>query len=325
MSRKRLIVVAVVLLAVVAGVVAAIVAGGNGGSGGPSYHGSRTSGTSPFTGEEGRRGPVLAVKIDNVAAARPHTGLGSADIVYAEQVEGGASRLMAVFSSHEPGIVGPVRSARESDVELLRQFDRPALAYSGAQHKLLPVLRAAPVENVTPGSAPGAFFRGGERPAPHNLYLRPGRALDAAPDAGAARDIGFRFGSAPSGGRAEDERSVRFPSARFTFTWSDARDRWLVSMDGSPARTTDGGRLGAATVVIQDVTVRPSRFHDRFGNVSPFTETVGSGSATVLRDGRAFAAHWSRPDATDGTAFTAPDGSRLRFAPGPVWVVLAAR
>src|SRR5262245_47780536 len=66
-------------------------------------------------------GPVLAVKIDNVSAARPQAGLDSADVVYAEQVEGGLSRLMAVYASRLPKVVGPVRSARESDLDLLRQ------------------------------------------------------------------------------------------------------------------------------------------------------------------------------------------------------------
>ena len=82
---------------------------------------------SPFTGEPvAALGPVLAVKIDNIKQARPPTGLRSADIVYALPVEGGLSRLMAVFSSRFPPGIGPVRSAREDDLELIRQFGRPA-------------------------------------------------------------------------------------------------------------------------------------------------------------------------------------------------------
>ena len=84
---------------------------------------------SPFTGEPVQAlGPVLAVKIDNLAPARPQTGLTGADIVYVLPVEGGLSRFLAVFSSHSPPVIGPVRSAREDDLELLRQFGRPARA-----------------------------------------------------------------------------------------------------------------------------------------------------------------------------------------------------
>ena len=88
---------------------------------------------SPFTGEPVRAlKRVLAVKIDNIVTARPQTGLQSADIVYVEPVEGGLTRFMAVFSSRVPTTVGPVRSARESDLYLLPQFGRPAFAWSGA-------------------------------------------------------------------------------------------------------------------------------------------------------------------------------------------------
>ena len=113
---------------------------------------------SPFTGEPvPSLGPVLAVKIDNLAPARPQTGLTSADIVYVIPVEGGLSRLLAVFSSHVPPVIGPVRSAREDDLELLRQFGRPAFAYSGAQPQLLPVVERARIIDLYSGRVRGYF------------------------------------------------------------------------------------------------------------------------------------------------------------------------
>ncbi|MER7109983.1 DUF3048 domain-containing protein [Streptomyces sp. NPDC000229] len=282
-------------------------------------------GISPFTGLAAKPAPVLAVKIDNVPPARPHTGLGAADIVYVEQVEAGQTRLLAIYSSQTPRTVGPVRSARESDLELLRQFGRPALAYSGEQSALRPLINAAPLFALTPGDVPRAYFRGQDRPAPHNLYVRPERALAAVPKADKAKDIGFRFGAAPVGGKQVNEHTVRYPAARFTFTWSDTDKRWLVAIDGTPARTTDDGRAAARTVVVQNVDVRPSRFRDRGGNVTPYTETVGSGTALVLRDGRSHEARWSRPAADRGTTFTTPAGQPLTFAPGQVWIVLKGR
>lgn len=281
--------------------------------------------TSPFTGLAGRPRPVLAIKIDNVRPARPHTGLDQADIVYVEQVEAGQSRMLAVFSSHLPRAVGPVRSARESDLELLRQFGKPALAYSGAQGKLRPIIHAAPLYDLPQGRLPAAYYRGGGRAAPHNLYVRPERVLAAADGVSTAKDIGFRFGAAPPGGRTVSEHTVRYPAASLSFTWSAGQGRWLVSMDGTAAGTTDDGRLTAATVVVQRVAVHPSRFHDRWGSVSPYTETTGSGTALVLRDGQAFDARWSRPAPEDGTRFTTPSGAPMTFAPGPVWVVYEAR
>lgn len=267
-------------------------------------------------------GSVLTVKIDNTPTARPQTGLDAADVVYAEQVEGGLSRLMAVYATRLPDTVGPVRSARESDLELLRQFNEPTLAFSGAQSKLLPLIAKAPLHAKSPGDAAGAYYRGSGRPAPHNLYLHPGRLMASAPGAGALT-TGYRYGAAPSGGTPENSRTVSYPAARFTFTWSESRKRWLVTMDGTPTVTTDGKRVTATTVVVQYVKVRQSRFKDFLGNNTPYTQTVGSGKAQVLRDGRAYDVNWEREKATDGTDFTTADSKPVNLAKGPVWVVFA--
>lgn len=285
----------------------------------PAAHSHRVL-RSPFTGE-----PVsslrteLIFKIDNIVYARPQTGLPDADIVYVVPVEGGLSRFFAVFSSHIPPVVGPVRSAREEDIKLLRQFGRPAFAFSGAQHRLLPVVEHARIVNLYAGIV-GGYFRSSRRIAPYNLYANTTILLAQARRASKARDIGFRFGAAPAGGKPTSSYHVAYPAAAFGFRWSAAQHRWLISMDGSRANAADGKQLGAHTIVIQYVKVGTSGFIE-WGSRPPYATTVGSGSAIVLRDGRAYHVHWSRPRANGGTAFTLPDGSRMPFALGQVWVV----
>jgi hypothetical protein len=279
---------------------------------------------SPFTGEPvASLGPVIAVKVDNIGRARPQTGLSRADIVYVLPVEGGLSRFLAVFSSQFPPVIGPVRSAREDDLELLRQFGRPAFAYSGAQPQLLPVVERARIVDLYSGRV-GGYFRDHRRVAPYNLYARASRLRAEATGASRAHNIGFRFGPAPPGGQATAAESVSYPAASFTFTWSAARGRWLVRMDGSRAATSEDGQLSAATVVIQYTIVRKSRFIE-WGALPPYAESTGSGRAVVLRDGRAYQARWSRPTADGGTTFTTTSGRPMTFAPGPVWVILTAR
>jgi Protein of unknown function (DUF3048) N-terminal domain/Protein of unknown function (DUF3048) C-terminal domain len=278
---------------------------------------------SPFTGERVKAlGPVLAVKIDNVVDARPPTGLTDADIVYLLPVEGGLSRIFAVFSSHFPSIIGPVRSAREDDIELLRQFGRPAFAYSGAQSHLLPVIMHARTVDLYAGTAAG-YFRDPNRVIPHNLYANTSQLLAQARGASKAHDIGFRFGSPPPGGRATTSLSVAYPSASFSFRWSGRKARWLVSMDGSPALATEGGQLSAATVVIQYTKVRTSRFLEE-GVPPPYAESTGAGTAVILRNGKAYNARWSRPRADGGTTFTTASGQPMTFAKGQVWIVFIA-
>jgi Protein of unknown function (DUF3048) N-terminal domain/Protein of unknown function (DUF3048) C-terminal domain len=276
---------------------------------------------SPFTGEPVKKlGKVLAVKIDNIVYARPQTGLTDADIVYVLPVEGGLSRFLAIFSSHIPPVIGPVRSARQDDLELLRQFGRPAFAWSGAQPQLTRVVERAKIVDLY-AALVGGYFRSSDRIAPYNLYAHTRTLLAEAKGASKARNIGFKFGPLNRGGRRTRSESVSYPAASFRFTWSGKRGRWLVWMDGRRAASTEGPQLSAATVVIQHTTVRTSTFKE-YGRRPPYAETTGHGTAIVLRNGRAYKANWSRPTQGGGTTFTTRSGQPMRFATGPVWIVL---
>jgi len=266
-------------------------------------------------------GAALAVKIDNIDAARPATGLGSAEAIYVEQVEGGLTRIIAVFGPQRPAVIGPVRSARTTDLDLLAQYGRPTFAYSGSAPALVPALRSASVVNASPTDVPGAYFRDPGRAAPHNLYVRPALLpTGVAP----AADV-LSFGAAPAGGTPATDQRVTYPAASYEFRWSPAVHRWLVLMDGTPFRSTDAGQLGAATVVVQHVQSYVDPVAERAGDVraTPVYRTVGSGTATVLRDGMFYSATWSRPQPATPTRFTvAASGLTLPFAAGPVWVLL---
>jgi hypothetical protein len=276
----------------------------------------------PFTGLPVRAlGPVLAVKIDNIVNARPQTGLQSADIVYVIPVEGGLTRFMAVYSSHIPKVVGPVRSARQSDLDLLRQFGRPAFAWSGATPHLVPFVERAPVVDLYALQV-GGYYRAPDRIAPYNLYASARQLIAEATGASTARDIGFRFGALPADGKSATSFSVKYPAASYTFRWSAKAGRWLAWIDGSPAMATEGGQLGGSTVIIQYTQITTSRFEE-YGGRPPYAKSTGSGRAVILRDGKEFTVRWSRPSLEGGTTYTLPDGQRMLFAPGQVWVILA--
>jgi hypothetical protein len=281
----------------------------------------------PFTGQPvAARGPVLAVKIENTSAGKPQMGVRSADIVYVEQVEGGLTRLMAVFSSKLPAQVGPVRSARISDLHILPQFGKPALAYSGVQTRMIPFVQRAPLVDVSDSAAFSAYFRAPGRHAPYNLFARPKKLLARAPKASTAGDIGFAFSDEPpAGGVALKSVRVRYPAASFRFTWSAGRKRWLVAQDGVKDMAAEGGQLGAPTIVIQWVKTTRSEFHDFTGSYTPLVHTVGKGTGVVLRDGQAYKVTWKRPSEKKGTTYTTLDGKPMPFARGQVWVVLASR
>ncbi|MBF6351914.1 MULTISPECIES: DUF3048 domain-containing protein [Nocardia] len=283
------------------------------------------SGTRPERGPPGPGtsstvgAPVLVAKIDNSPQARPPVGLGAADVVYVEPVEGGLSRLAAVFSTDKPPVIGPVRSARETDLTLLAQFGDPTLASSGAAPELVASVDRASLQNASAERQPGAYFRDYSRVAPHNMFVY----SDQLPVGGGWPQASqLRFGPTPAGGEPTQHQEARYPATTIGFDWSPGQNQWLVSMDGAPYTATDIGRVVAGTVVLQSVQVHDSAVSDIAGSVSPLVETTGSGQALVLRDGLAFPAEWSRPSLQAGTTYTTPAGAAIPFAPGQVWTVL---
>jgi len=282
------------------------------------------AGASPFSGRAGGADkPVLVVKFDNTLNAQPHSGLSSADIVYIEEVEFGLTRIAAVFSSVLPHDVGPIRSARISDIDLLAQFGKPAFAYSGAQHKMRPLLAAASIYDVSGDKGPAGYYRDPGRRAPYNFFGIPKELLARAPGASKAQDVGFVFSAAaPPGGTPTRSVTARYPDSSAVFVWNSALQSWDVVLNARPARATEGGTQHAATVVIQYVAQHDSGFGDKFGGKTPKLETIGSGTGIVLRNGRSYTVTWTRPSATSGTSFTGADGQPLPFAVGQIWVAL---
>jgi len=274
---------------------------------------------NPLTGI-GTAGNVLAVKIDNVGEAQSlHAGLNSADLVYVIQVEGGLSRYLAVFDSSDiPHSIGPVRSARQTDIPLLAPYGRVGLAYSGAITGLLKYLGRANLQNITPADAAQLFNNGGNDPT----FISPATIFRTYPQLAPATDVGFRFGPQPAGGKPAKSVSASMPSASFTFTASGAR--WLVSCDGSPAMTVDQGRAFADNVIIQHVNVVHGQFTDH-NAAEPanevFSETTGHGTAEFYRDGNVWHGQWSKPADNSPTSYTV-NGAPMQLTPGRTWIVL---
>ena len=283
-----------------------------------------------LSGREGSDGEILVVKIDDTVSARPQIGIDRADVVYIEQVEGGLTRLAAVFSSEIPTLIGPIRSARISDIEILAQYGRVVFAYSGAQSKMLPVISAANLNDYgAQRQSPTIYTRDESRTSPTNMVLRADLLLEKVRSDGReiaqSRTVGWTFGDLPNGGTAITEAKIIWPAASYELKWSPTEERWLVFNNGVPNMSASGTQHGPTTFVIQDVEILPSEYGDKFGGVTPYSKTIGTGTGFVLRDGQYFAATWSRPDELSGTTWRTLDGSELPFARGQVWIALTEK
>jgi hypothetical protein len=268
------------------------------------------TGPNPLTGV-GTAGQVLAVKIDNVGVAKvQQQGLNGADVVYVEQVEGGLSRYLAIYdSNHAPDRVGPVRSARQTDIPVLAAYGHVGFAYSGAISGLLPDLARADLTNITPDG--GLFSNGGASPT----YIRPAQVFSRYGNLAQARDVGFRFGAGMPGGTPVSSGHAAMPAASFTFTPDDS---WRISVDRRPTSLT------ASNVIVQRVKVVPGKYTDHNAghpDNEVFSLTTGSGTADFYRDGRVWHGQWSKPTDSSPTRYTV-NGSPMLLAPGETYVML---
>lgn len=283
----------------------------------------------PLTGEPAPHGvvpdrPALAIKVENAPEARPQTGLNDADVVFEEPVEGGYTRFIAVYQCAQSPRVGPVRSGRTTDPDVLVQFGRPILGYAGAVQPVTDAITRAGLIDVNYIVAARAYTRDDARVAPHNLYTTT-RALYRAARAheGAPAPV---FGYDPEvTTKAKRVGSAHLPFSSVSdvhWSWSGKRDVWLRSHGAAPHETTDGGQVSAKNVVVLSVEVRPGHILDAAGNPSPVVTLTGSGPAYVLRDGRMIRATWERERLADVTGLLARDGSEIALAPGRTWVEL---
>ena len=281
-----------------------------------------------FTGLAGENKQILVVKIDDTNAAHPQIGVESADVVYVEQVEGGLTRLAAIYTSKLPPLIGPIRSARISDIELLAQFGRVGFAYSGAQSKMRPVIAAANLENLSAERNPPSIYgKDPDRPGPVDMILKPDLLLERA-NANpkirieTATASVFPFGDAPKGETNTAVAKVKWPSAKYELRWDSTNEKWLIYFNEKPNMAANGEHLYADTAIIQIVSITPSIYGDKFGEITPFSKTIGSGKAVMLRDGFSYQIRWQRNLESDVTTWMSEDGGVANFKPGRTWIFL---
>src|SRR5438067_507799 len=261
----------------------------------------------PFTGLPPAPGvparAALVVKIDNAPKARPQAGINDADIVVEEGVEGGVTRFATLFHSHDAPSVGPVRSARSTDILFARQIGTPLFAYSGANARFLDLVHQAPLVDVGVDRFPTAYHREPGRPAPYNLFSET-RALFAA----GAHDktlppplFYYRpAGEAPPAAGSEPAPRVQAIwklniTTTVVYAWDEASKTFRRNTDGVPHLDAAGVQVAPQNVVFQVVGYRNTGLVDRSGAAVPEAELIGEGEAWVLTAGKLIKGHWSRP------------------------------
>jgi hypothetical protein len=272
-------------------------------------------------------GPVVVIKVDNSTSARPlQRGFGKAPLVYQEIIEGQATRFAVVFDSPVKAEIGPIRSARDTDIELFAEYGPVIFGFSGANRNVLAHVKASPLIAVYQEGYGSAYTQKGRRAEAYNFFTSASRLIKAAPRKGVGvHDVGLRFGKQPIGGVAVTGRTtVLFNGASYvTFRYNAARQGWLLTQNGRSMRLYDGSTIAPQNVIVQFVPVVKGRYRDVLGNNSPDTRSIGKGRVSVFRDGRRFDGTWSRPTRSAGTHFLTAAGTDIPLHPGgQTWVLL---
>jgi Protein of unknown function (DUF3048) N-terminal domain/Protein of unknown function (DUF3048) C-terminal domain len=276
----------------------------------------------------------LIVQVENSDAARPQSGLSSADLIVEYTTEGGITRFSAIFFAPPPAgtYVGPVRSARLATVHLASEL-HGVLAYSGASTFINGQLSAANVLHFDETGASGDLFRIGLRPAPHNLYTDGAHLADLRTKA-AAPPVSYSAWlreppapttpSTPASGFSVALSNSEQPH----FTWDPAHNAYTRTEPSTgPVIDADTTQpLLIPTVVVMQVDVRTApEVHDVNGVLGLDHTLTGSGPAQVFTGASQFAATWTEPDGGGLFSLTLPDGTQAPVAPGLVMICLVPK
>ena len=273
----------------------------------------------PDPGGAALRRSALTVKIENTPEALPQWGVDQADAVYEEIVNGGITRLAAVFNSTAPNKVGPVRSVRPTDTQVVWPLGG-SFAYSGGAAYAVASISTAPVKLIDESSAGAAMFRDPSRQAPHNLYaIAPLLFNFKGTPTPPPKLFSYRDTAKKIVGAAVARFVVPFPSIYpVTWTWNATTSSWDRTLFGQPDVTGTGVRESPKNVVVMWVN-----YVNGIGTEASYANLQGSGQAAFFIDGKEVHGTWSRgASKADVVTYKTLNGKTVELSPGQTWVEL---
>jgi len=268
--------------------------------------------------------PALAVKMPNNPQALPQTGINEADIVFEEIINDGITRFAAVFHSQGSDPVGPIRSGRAQDVDILSNLDSPLFAWSGGNPGVTRVINNSTLTSLSyvGGYANAYYRRDGRGGAPHNLFSSTETLWDLTPEEFALPPQIFPY-MLPGETAEGDSASIieiELDSILARWDYDASTGRYLRSEYGEPHMSELTGQVWADNVVVMLVEYRQSPIDSK----SPEAVTVGSGQVLVFTDGVVRVGAWQRSSNTDSWNLYTDEtlSTPLGLSDGRTWVEL---
>ena len=262
--------------------------------------------------------PALVVKIDNHPKSRPQWGLNQADIVFEENVEQ-LTRFAAVYHSQGSDPVGPIRSGRIQDINLLASFNGPLFAWSGGNAQVSAAIRKSTMVDLSHSSAneAGGFRRESSRVAPHNLVAETSKLWTLAPADAKPPVPQFEYRAdgetVPTDSKPAGAVKISMDGVDIMWEWSPENLTFVRSQDDKPHVDMQDVRINAPNVVVVSVV------YTRSGS-SPVAKSVGSGEVWVYTAGKLIQGSWERLDPFKPFVFKDTKGAVIKLTPGRTWV-----
>lgn len=273
--------------------------------------------------------PLVSVKVDNSDDGRvQEVGIDKADVLVEEKVEGTVTRFIAMFQGEDADLVGPIRSVRATDANILSAFGG-VFTYSGGAPIAVRTLAKTPVTQVSEdksGAKPFTYPSGKHRP--YATYARTKRLRDEAKKDAKAPPQFLPFlaegqSYAPAAATPATKATVVFgPRTTALLEWDAASGRWLRSTNGRPHTIQNGGQLAFTTVIVQTTPYKSAGYKDSAQNPVDEAVVVGKGSAVILAQGKQLKVSWSKSSPTAMTVYTDESGAPVQFPQGRVLLML---
>jgi hypothetical protein len=269
--------------------------------------------------------PALSIKIENTSAARPQENLDAADIVFEEYVEYGISRFLAVFHSDVPESVGPIRSMRPMDKNIMGSMAGP-LIFSGAQQRFITATVDSGQKVINQDSGGYGFYRTSDKAAPHNLHGHTADFYEQAADMPAPPQqwAFIEEGGEPSSAAGDTISSIDLrmsTQAHPSWKWDKGDSVWERYEDGNAHVTADGTQLSATNILILNVTIKYTSAQG--GSAVPETLLAGKeGVGYAISGNTEIPITWSKAGQFEPFVLTTEGGEPVELLPGKTWVEL---
>ena len=287
-----------------------------------------------------RRPVAIKVNIVPRHSNRPPWGLSFADIVYDYYHNDGYSRFHAIFYGDDAEMVGPIRSGRLLDYELVHMY-QSIFVYGSADMLINQRLLNSDFSNRVllegyssscPPTETNPLCR--YEPASNNFLLADTADVSAYMTAHNVDNVrqnldGMSFNpEVQSDGVSGEQVYVRYSGDDYTRWDYDSDSGKYMRFQDNVYDTGQGedyapltDRLTDEQIIADNVVVILAR-HEYYQQ--PPNEIVeillsGSGKAYAFRDGQMYEVQWNRPTTNSVLSLTNPDGSPFPYRPGKTW------